>query len=98
MMAVDVATVVVVAAQAYLAIGAAFSIPFVLFFAQRLDPAVPGSTWGFRLMILPGAAALWPLLLLRVLRGHERAEERNAHRAAAADVSTDRLIKREHSP
>ena len=25
-------------------------------------------TWGFRLLILPGAAALWPLLLLRWLR------------------------------
>lgn len=27
------------------------------------------SKWGFRLMVVPGAMALWPLLLLRLLRG-----------------------------
>ena len=33
-----------------------------------LDPAATGAGRGFRVVILPGAAALWPLLLSRCVR------------------------------
>jgi hypothetical protein len=51
----------------YAAAGAAFAVAFVGLGIARIDPAAKDSTWGFRLIILPGAAALWPLLLKRWL-------------------------------
>jgi hypothetical protein len=56
-------------AGAYLAIGLVFAVPFAYRWAGRLDPVAGHGTWGFRLLILPGAVALWPLLLARVVRG-----------------------------
>ncbi len=67
----------------YLGVGVVFGIPFVWRGVHRIDPAAPGSTWGFRLLILPGVVALWPVLALRWLAGTPPAEERNAHRLAA---------------
>ena len=67
----------------YLGIGVVFGIPFVWRGVHRIDPSAPGSTWGFRLLILPGVVALWPVLAMRWLAGTPPAEERNAHRLAA---------------
>jgi len=78
-----VATVLVAGAGVYLAVGAVFAVAFVLRGAARIDPAARGASWGFRLAILPGAAALWPLLARRWARGTPPPEERNAHRDAA---------------
>jgi hypothetical protein len=52
----------------YIWTGILFAIAFVAIGAARLDPAAKGSSWGFRLVILPGAAALWPWLLARWVR------------------------------
>lgn len=52
----------------YLALGLLFALPFATRWAGRLDPAAAVGSWGFRLLILPGAMLLWPLLLYRVLR------------------------------
>ncbi len=60
----------------YMLVGVVFGIPFVLRGANRIDPVAPGSSWGFRLMILPGVAALWPLLALRWIRRSGPPEER----------------------
>jgi hypothetical protein len=85
-MSVTVASWIVGLAVLYLSIGAAFAIPFALVGAGRIDPHAESGTIGFRLLILPGAAALWPLLLTRWLRadGGPR-EERSPHRLAARD-------------
>jgi hypothetical protein len=56
------------ASAVYLAVGLLFALPFAARWAGRLDPAAAAGTWGFRLLILPGAMLLWPLLLYRVLR------------------------------
>lgn len=77
------AEILVDAAGAYLAAGLLFALVFVTAGVQRVDPAARGATWGFRVLILPGATALWPLLLARWLRGGPPPEERNAHRDAA---------------
>lgn len=53
---------------AYVIAGSAFAIWFVCRGAASLDPAAGASGWGFRLIILPGAVALWPYLLLRITR------------------------------
>jgi len=58
----------VVALGAYTALGLVFAVPFVSAGIQLLDPAARGSGIGFRLLILPGAAAFWPMLLLRWAR------------------------------
>lgn len=68
----------------YLAGGLVFAIPFALVGAKRIDPHAAHGSWGFRLLIIPGTLALWPLLLRRWLKGvHEPPEERTTHRAAA---------------
>lgn len=52
----------------YGALGLAFAIPFTWRGASRIDPAAARGTPGFRILILPGVVALWPILLLRWLR------------------------------
>jgi hypothetical protein len=70
---------------AYLACGLLFAIPFALVGVKRIDPHAAHGTWGFRVLIIPGATAFWPLLLKRWLGGTGHPpEERNAHRLAAA--------------
>jgi len=49
----------------YLTIGLLFSIVFVARFIDRLDESAQGASWIFRLMIIPGCVALWPLLLFK---------------------------------
>ena len=49
--------------EVYAVAGLMFSVAFVSFGVQRVDAAARGAGAGFRLLILPGAAALWPLLL-----------------------------------
>ncbi len=53
---------------AYALCGLLYGIPFVLRGAGRIDPDARGATWGFRLAILPGVVALWPLLARRSLQ------------------------------
>ena len=61
------AEVIVTAAGAYLALGVVFAVPFVLRWAERLDPAAGGGSVGFRVLIFPGAVLLWPLLLYKLV-------------------------------
>ena len=57
-----------VALGAYLAIGAGFAVVFATLGAQTIDPAGKGMPTLARMLILPGATALWPLLLVKWLR------------------------------
>jgi len=50
---------------------------------DRIDPNARGAGLGFRLLILPGSAALWPLLLRRWIAGSPPPAERNTHRDMA---------------
>ena len=73
----------------YAACGFLFAIPFVLKGVKLIDPHAAHGSWGFRLLIVPGTLALWPLLLRRWLKGiSEPPEERNAHRQAAKGIKT----------
>ena len=72
------------AVEMYFIVGLVFAVPFTLRGAGRLDPVARHSTWGFHLLIVPGSAALWPLLAWRWWRGLAAPPvERNAHRLAA---------------
>lgn len=62
------ASVLVGIAATWLAVGAVFSVPFLAVGAGRIDPLARTGSLGFKLTILPGVVALWPVLLLRWLR------------------------------
>ena len=80
------ATLLVGLVQLYLGLGLLFAVPFVFFGGiGRLDPVAVEGTWGFRLLVLPGTVALWPLLAWRSVRKTPRPVETNPHRAAARE-------------
>ena len=81
---VRAAEVVVLLCTVYIACGLVFAPFFVWRGVGRIDPAAKTAGLGFRLTILPGVAALWPVLLRRWLAGRRPPSERNAHRNAAA--------------
>jgi hypothetical protein len=67
--------------EAYLSLGFVFAIAFVGLGVQRVDAEAQGAGLGFRLLILPGVAAFWPMFLYRwTRRVPERPVERNPHR------------------
>jgi len=81
----EIASAAVCGLALYAALGFAFALAFAAEGAAALDPNARGASLGFRVLIVPGAAALWPFLLRRWLRGERTVPtERNAHRAAAA--------------
>jgi len=49
----------------YTGIGLLFAIAFLTVGISQVDPDSKGSGIGFRLIILPGVAALWPVLFTR---------------------------------
>jgi hypothetical protein len=79
------ALLVVRAVEVYLAVGVIFALAFVSFGIARVDPSAAGSSVWFRMLVVPGAVALWPLLLSRWVRGKTAPEECNAHRRAARE-------------
>jgi hypothetical protein len=71
----------VYALAAYAGLGLVFAVGFVTFGLQRLDSEAQGSSVGFRLLILPGVAAFWPMFLRRWARGvSEPPVEKSPHR------------------
>ncbi len=64
-MELGTAQVLLAVLQLYAAIGAAFAIVFAWRGARQLEPGAANGTWGFRLLILPGTALLWPWLAMR---------------------------------
>jgi hypothetical protein len=78
------AAFLLIALGAYLVVGLVFAIAFVLVGVKKIDPHAAHGSWGFRLLIIPGAMAFWPLLLKRWASGAKSPpEERSAHRLAA---------------
>jgi hypothetical protein len=76
----QVANVLVHGLYLYGAIGFFFAIPFVVKGVQRIDEEAVGAGWGFRVLIVPGSVAFWPMLLKRWLGGQRTPpEERNPH-------------------
>jgi hypothetical protein len=70
------AKILLTVAAAYIACGLLFGLVFIVWGVGRVDAAARGTPVGFRLLILPGVVAWWPLLLVRWLhalraeRGH----------------------------
>jgi hypothetical protein len=49
----------------YAAAGVLVGLPFVIFGIGRVDPAAKAAPWTFRVLVLPGVVAMWPLILRR---------------------------------
>jgi hypothetical protein len=81
------ASLLVGAIATYLVVGLFIAIPFVSRRVKNSDPAANDSGLGFRLLILPGAVALWPLVLAWRKRSTP-GEENNAHRRAAREATS----------
>jgi len=64
---VFLATSLVWVLMAYAAAGVVFAVLFAIRGAAVLDGGAEKTTIWFKALIMPGAAALWPLLLLRWL-------------------------------
>jgi hypothetical protein len=62
-MSVDTAEVIAGMLAVYLAIGLAFAFAFIARGVAAIDPDARGMPWSARLLIVPGAAILWPLML-----------------------------------
>jgi len=79
-----IAATVLIFLAVYLACGFLFALPFAFLGVGRIDPHASHSSWGFRLLIIPGATALWPVLLRRWATGvYEPPEERTPHRSCS---------------
>ena len=78
------AKAIVYALTVYASLGLVFAVPFVWLGVERVDSEAQGSGIGFRLLILPGVAAFWPMFLYRWRRGiAEPPIETNPHRLSA---------------
>jgi len=78
----------------YLACGLIFAVPFVLVGVKRIDSHAAQVGWGFRLLIIPGTLAFWPLLMHRWMKGIlEPPAECNAHRRGANSVPSSPVTR-----
>ncbi len=66
-MTIAIAETIVAILGAYLGVGAIFAVAFVTLGLSRIDPAAHAMPLGARLLIWPGVAALWPLMLQKWL-------------------------------
>ena len=67
--------------ELYLVLGLIFAVPLVLLGVHHVDSEAQGAGIAFRLLIIPGVAAFWPMFMRRWLRGiSEPAVEKNPHR------------------
>ncbi len=75
-----VARILVAGCGIYLSVGAVFAVPFLVRGIERIDPSARGASVGFRLIVVPGVLAFWPLLGWRWVRGAGAPpDERSAH-------------------
>ncbi len=66
------AAVVVGVLMVYGAVGVVFAGAFVTLGIGRVDPAAEHAPIGFRLIVFPGVAALWPLMARRWVAARRR--------------------------
>ena len=87
-MAYSLAEIFATAIGIYLAVGLLVGIAFAFVGAKKIDPNAADGSIGFRLIIIPGAILLWPLVLKRWLGGQTSPPvEQTAHDLAAGGQS-----------
>jgi hypothetical protein len=63
-----IATTVLAIFAAYIGLGFLFALAFIARGIARIDAAALGAPIVFRLIVLPGCMALWPILTLKWVR------------------------------
>ena len=63
--------ILLIALAIYLICGFVFAIAFVVKGVDKIDEGAHSSTIGFRIIIIPGAIAFWPLLLKKWLNANK---------------------------
>jgi len=63
--------VLLYAVALYFIVGFLFAIPFVIKWVVMVDESTKGTSWSFRLLILPGTIVLWPVLLRKYLKARK---------------------------
>lgn len=66
-MTIELAETIWLMVGLYVGIGLVFGLLFVVLGASRIDHAAQGVGVFFRLIVLPGVAGLWPLMVIRLL-------------------------------
>ena len=64
--------IILVVVVIYLVAGLVFAIPFVIKGVTKIDEGAKGSTWGFRIIIIPGTIVFWPVLLKKWMKENKR--------------------------
>lgn len=59
---------------AYAGLGLVVGLALAFAGINRVDPAAADSPWYFRLMVLPGLAGLWPVMLAKWARAGKRGD------------------------
>jgi len=67
-MLTTIVSVFLVAITAYLIAGIVFTIFFQAKGLSKIDEGVHGSSWGFRIIIIPGCIVFWPVLLKKWMK------------------------------
>jgi hypothetical protein len=70
-MATQAAQVILAVVGAYIGAGLLFGAVFITRSVHRMDHAARGAPWTFRLLILPGVVALWPVLWRRIAQSRK---------------------------
>jgi hypothetical protein len=70
-----IVSIILIIVAAYLAAGFVFAVPFVLKGVSKIDEGAHGASWGFRIIILPGAIIFWPFLLSKWIKALKLKEE-----------------------
>jgi hypothetical protein len=60
--------IVLLAVELYAAVGVVIAVAFLAFGVTRVLPTPSSVTMGARIMLFPGALALWPCVLIRWLK------------------------------
>jgi len=81
----EIAAPLVLAFELYALVGLVVGGLFAFVLAARVDPDAAEATLGFKLLVWPGAAALWPWALWRAIGSKQPPVQRDAHRRAARE-------------
>ncbi len=84
-MSIELAQWILLAAALYAVVGGFFALAFVVSGLKAVDPGAQKPSIALRLLLIPGSAALWPLLLRRWVGRLQPPTERNAHRRAVGE-------------
>ena len=72
------ATWIAILTALYALAGVIVAVLFVIRGVNAVDDAARESGWSFRLLIIPGCAALWPLIMIRWIQAEPPGSEGGA--------------------